>query len=114
FQRGAECAIYDRVTDAFWLLDATPASPEQGTNAPTEMDAAARAALRASGEIVPASAPRRGQTPCGVRHPIGHCAGLGGLRLDDQYGLCGGATRWLKRSFGFWEDRELKMNPLTS
>jgi hypothetical protein len=34
--------------------------------------------------------------------------------LDDQYGLCGGATRWLKRSFGFWEDRELKMNPLTS
>ena len=26
--------------------------------------------------------------PRGVRHPAGHRAGLGGLWLDDQYGLC--------------------------
>jgi hypothetical protein len=32
----------------------------------------------------------------------------------DQYRHGRSATRWSKRSFGFWVDRELKMNPLTS
>ena len=35
------------------------------------------AALRASGEVVPASTYRRGQAPRGVRHPAGHRAGPG-------------------------------------
>ena len=47
-------------------------------------------------QVVPASAPRRGQTPCGVRHPAGYRAGPGAMWLDDQHGLCRGATRWSK------------------
>src|SRR5262249_1806556 len=60
------------------------------------------------------TAPGRRAAPRGVRHAGRRQSGAGPPGLADQHGLRGGATRWLKRSFGFWEDRELKMNPLTS
>src|SRR5215471_10666914 len=103
-----------RHTDPFWPVGATGTAPGERPKTAAALDAAARTALRASCEVVPAPAPRGRHTPGGVRHPMGHRTDLGVMWLDHQYRLCGGATRWLKRSFGFWEDRELKMNPLTS
>ena len=66
------------IPDPFWLLDATRTAPGQRAAAQAALDAAARAALCAGGEVVPASAHRRGQAPRGVRHPAGHRAGPGG------------------------------------
>ena len=65
------------IADPFWPLDATRTAPGQRPHAQAAVDAAARAALRASGEVVPAPAHRGGQAPRGVRHPAGHRAGLG-------------------------------------
>ena len=61
----------------FGHVDAPRTSPGQRPEAQAALDAAARAALRASGEVVPAPTHRRGQAPRGVRHPAGHRAGLG-------------------------------------
>ena len=69
----------------FGSLDATRAAPGQRPDAQTAMDAAARAALRASGEVVPAPAHRGRQAPRGVRHPAGHRAGPGDVWLDHQH-----------------------------
>src|SRR5262245_2767013 len=71
------------VAEPFWPLDAPRAPPGQRAKTEAAMDAAARAALRASREVVPATAPRGGQAPCGVRHPAGHRADLGEMWLDD-------------------------------
>src|SRR5262249_1545343 len=54
-----------------------------------------------------------GETPRGVRHAWDHRAGLSGVWLEDQYGLCGGATRWSKGSRSFRVDREVIINLVT-
>src|SRR5262245_47927952 len=74
------------IADAFWPVEATRASPGQRATAQAAVDAVARAALRASGEVIPAPAPRGRHTPRGVRHAAGHRAGPGGVWLDDQHG----------------------------
>jgi hypothetical protein len=33
--------------------------------------------------------------------------------MENQYGLCGGATRWLKGSQGFRVDHEVKIHLVT-
>src|SRR5262249_20959244 len=77
-----------RVTDAFWLLDATRMAPRQRAKTEAAVDAAARVALCASCQVVSASAQHRRQTPRGVRYPAGHRADAGEIRLDHQYRVC--------------------------
>src|SRR5215510_1163519 len=71
--------------DPLWSVDAPRTAPGERPHAQAAVDTIARAALRASGEIVPAPAPRRRHTPRRVRHPIGHRTDLGAMWLDDQY-----------------------------
>src|SRR5262249_39582297 len=67
--------VSDGNPDAFWLLDTTRTAPGQRASAQAAVDATARAALCASGEVIPASASRRGEAPRGVRHSAGHGSG---------------------------------------
>src|SRR5215471_21816736 len=78
-----------RHTDPFWPVGATGTAPGERPKTAAALDAAARTALRASGEVVPAPAPRGRHTPGGVRHPIGHRTDLGAMWMEAQYGLCG-------------------------
>src|SRR5262249_2916734 len=71
-----------RVTDALWLLDATRTAPRQRAKTEAALDAAARVALCASGQVVSPSAPRRRQTSRGVWRPASHGADAGAMRLD--------------------------------
>src|SRR5262245_57584184 len=58
--------------DPFWSVEAPRTAPGERPHAQAAVDTVARAALRASGEVVPAPAPRGGHAPRGVRHPTGH------------------------------------------
>jgi len=53
--------ISDGHPDAFWLLDSTRTAPGHRPDAQAAVDAAARAALRADREIIPAPTHRGGQ-----------------------------------------------------
>jgi hypothetical protein len=105
--------LFLRIPDPLRLLDTTGAASRQRPVAQTALDALARAALCAGGEVVPAKANRRRQVSGGVRRHRAGAAGPVGVR-QDQYGVCGSATRWSKGSHGFRVDREVKRNSLTS
>ncbi len=55
--------------------------------AQTALDAAAGTALRAGGQTHATAVHRRGNSPCGVGHENGGGAGLGYLRLEDEYSV---------------------------
>jgi hypothetical protein len=57
---------------ALWSVEATRATPGQRAKTEAALDAAAGPAVCTSCQVVPASAPRRGATPRGVRHPAGY------------------------------------------
>src|SRR5215510_2995063 len=69
---------------AFWLLEATRTAPGHRAKTEAAVDAAARAALCASREVVPATAPCGGHAPRGLRLPAGHRADAGEMWLDHQ------------------------------
>jgi hypothetical protein len=78
-------------SDPFWSVDAARTAPGERPKTSAAVDSAAGAALRARGDGVPAPPPRGGHAPRGVRHPPGPRAGLSGLGVDAQHGVCGAA-----------------------
>src|SRR5712691_2139437 len=74
-----------------WLVGSPRAQPRQRPLAPAPLDAVAWAAGGAGGAIFPSPAPCGRHALCGVRYTGGRRAGLSGLRLEDQHGLCGEA-----------------------
>ena len=99
-------AVFDRwpqgvrhgIPDPFWPLDATGAAPRQRPAAQTALDAPARAALCAGGEVVPAPAHRRRQVPGGVRHDGAGAAGAVGVRLARSIRPLWSGSTWTSAS----------------
>jgi hypothetical protein len=73
--------------DGQWLHPEAP--PGQRSPAYGTLDATARAALCTGRQVLSASTPGQGRTPCRVWHARGHRANTGHARLEDQYGVCG-------------------------
>src|SRR5919197_4782780 len=64
--------VSDGLAHPLWAVGAAASSSSQRAKPEAPLDAAAAAALRASGEDGTASAPRRCTTPCGAWLPGGH------------------------------------------
>jgi len=60
-------------------------APGQRPHTQAALDAAARAPLRPSREVLPVSTPRGCHAPRDGRHPAGHSTGLGKMWLDHQH-----------------------------
>src|SRR5712691_406339 len=83
--------VSDGLADPLWAVGPAASSASQRAKPEAALDAAAAAALRASGEDGTASAPGRRAAPCGVWLPGGHQSRAGPPGVADQYRLCGAA-----------------------
>ena len=77
------------ILDALWPVDATGAAPREGSAAQTMLGTRTRAALRSGSEVIPATTYCGRQLPGSLWDDGAGAAGAGGMRPQDQYGLCG-------------------------